>query len=200
MTETQGFSQHTIQQFLSELAAKTPTPGGGAAAPVSGAIGASLANMVVSYSLGKKNLAEHQTALEAASEALSAFTRRFQALAEEDAVAYARMNELQRLPEGDPRKGELAGATDKAIDVPVQVVALCLETLELCARLAPISNKFLLSDLAIAAVLLESCARASRWNVLINAGPHGAALQNVDGALKKAAALCADVENACRPG
>jgi formiminotetrahydrofolate cyclodeaminase len=200
MTETQGFSQHTIQQFLSELAAKSPTPGGGAAAPICGAVGAALANMVVSYSLGKKNLAEHQPALESAASALSAATRRFQALAEEDAVAYSRMNELQRLPEDDPRRGELDAATSKAVEVPVQVLALCAETLELCARLAGISNKHLLSDLAIAAVLLDACARSSRWNVLINTGPGSSALNGADDVLVRIDALRAQVEKACSPG
>lgn len=199
MTDTQGFSQHTIQQFLSELAAKSPTPGGGAAAPISGAIGVALASMVVSYSLGKKDLAEHQPALEAAGSDLGALTRRFQALAEEDAVAYSRMNELQRLPDSDPRKAGLAEATSKAISVPVQVVGLCQETLQLCARLAPISNRHLLSDLAIAALLLESCARASRWNVLINAGQDGESLRAVDDRLERIGALRAEVEKACAP-
>lgn len=199
MTETQGFSQHTIQQFLSELASKSPTPGGGAAAPICAAIGAALANMVVSYSVGKKNLAEHQPALESAAGELSAATRRFQALAEEDAVAYLRMNELQRLPEGDARRDELAGATSKAVAVPLQVLALCAETLELCARLAGMSNRHLLSDLAIAAVFLDACARASRWNVLINTGPGSSELKGADEVLVRVDALRAKVEKACLP-
>jgi methenyltetrahydrofolate cyclohydrolase len=197
MTETPGFSQHTINDFLTELAAKSPAPGGGAAAPVCAAVGAALANMVVAYSVGKKSLAEHRPALEAAADRLASASRRFQALAEEDAVAYSRLNELQRLPEGDPRLADLLSVKQEAIDIPTQAVALCAEMLELCESLAPISNKFLLSDLAIAAVLIEACARASRWNVLVNAGGDPAPLVEVDALLGRAAAIRDRVERAC---
>lgn len=194
-----GFSQHTIQDFLTELAEKSPAPGGGAAAPICAAVASSLANMVVAYSVGKKSLLEHLPELEAASEALNTTSMRFQALAEEDAVAYARLNELQRLPDGDRRLDQIPEAKKTAIDIPVQVIALCAETLERCAALAPISNKYLLSDLAIAAVLLEACARASRWNVLVNAGDDPAPVRVADDMLAKAAALKERVEAACAP-
>lgn len=200
MTETMGFSQHTIQDFLNELAAKKPAPGGGAAAPVCAAIAAALANMVVAYSLNKKSLAEHQPDLERAGETLVSATRRFQALAEEDAVAYARLNELQRAPDGDRRLDQIPALKRQAIEIPSQVVALCVEMLDLCATLAAISNKHLRSDLAMAAVLLEACARASRWNVLINAEGDPQPLRPVDDLLQKAATLCAQVESACAAG
>jgi formiminotetrahydrofolate cyclodeaminase len=40
--------------------------------------------------------------------------------------------------------------------------------LRLVESLAPITNKFLRSDLAIAAVLGEAAARSAWWNVLVN--------------------------------
>ncbi len=199
MTQTLGFSQHSINDFLTELAAKTPAPGGGAAAPVCAAVGAALANMVIAYSVGKKSLAEHRPALEAAAEKLVSATRRFQALAEEDAVAYTRLNELQRLPDGDPQLADLPKVKQEAIDIPTQAVALCAEMLEVCESLAPISNKYLLSDLAIAAVVIEASARASRWNVLVNAGDDPSPLVEVDEMLRRAASSLERVEGACVP-
>lgn len=87
MTEPAGFSQHTIQAFLAELASKSPAPGGGAAAPVCAAVASALANMVVGYSVGRKSLAEHQATHEAARDELFAAAKRFLALAERDATA-----------------------------------------------------------------------------------------------------------------
>ena len=205
MTEPTGFSQHTIQDFLAELAAKTPAPGGGAAAPVCAAVASALANMVVAYSLGRKSLAEHQPTLERAREDLLGAARRFLALAEKDAAAYARLNELQRLDRADPKRAGMGEALREAIEVPLGVIRLCVETLETARTLAPISNPWLLSDMGIAAVLLEACARASRWNVEINAKamrdeglPGEDALLEADGLLARAADLLPRVEGACR--
>ena len=45
----------SIATFLDELASERPTPGGGGAAAVSGAIGAALVSMVANLTIGKKN-------------------------------------------------------------------------------------------------------------------------------------------------
>lgn len=47
----------SIQTFLDDLASERPTPGGGGAAAVSGAIGAALVSMVANLTIGKKNFA-----------------------------------------------------------------------------------------------------------------------------------------------
>lgn len=207
MTEPAGFSQHTIQAFLAELASKSPAPGGGAAAPVCAAVASALANMVVAYSVGRKSLAEHQATHEAARDELFAAAKRFLALAERDATAYARLNELQRLDKADPRRADLPEALRQAVDAPLGVIRLCVEVLELGERLAPVSNPWLLSDMGIAAVLLEACARASRWNVEVNAKamideglPGSDAVREADDLLARAAALLPRVERACRAG
>jgi len=48
------------------------------------------------------------------------------------------------------------------------MIAVANDLLRLFERLGPISNQHLRSDLAIAAVLAEACARAGAWNVMIN--------------------------------
>lgn len=194
-----GFSQHTIQDFLVELAEKKPAPGGGAAAPICAAIASALAKMVVAYSIGKKSLEAHQPALETIGETLNTTCMRFQALAEEDAVAYTRLSELERLPDGHGHLDQIPEAKRVALNIPMQVVDLCVETLELCEQLSGISNKHLASDLGLAAVLLEGSARASRWMVVINAGGDPEPLNKVDGALERASALRGRIEKACAP-
>ena len=44
----------TIGDFSAALAAQTPTPGGGGAAAVTGALGASLLPMAINFTLSKK--------------------------------------------------------------------------------------------------------------------------------------------------
>ncbi len=198
------FREQPIHQFLADLAAKRPTPGGGAVAGLCGALSSALAQMVVSYSVGKKNLAAHQPLLENAAHRLERARSIFLSLAEEDAEAYALVNELSRLPDTDPRKArELPAAAQAAVAVPMSVAAAALDTLRLMRSLCGTSNPHLRSDLAIAAVLTEATARAARWNVLINLsspvpGLDAAQLRSqVDRMTDDARRLCMDVERAC---
>ncbi len=160
---------HTLSHVLESIAAKTPTPGGGAVASIVGALAGSLAQMVVNYSLGKKNLAEHQPALEDAIEQLERSRAAMLELAAEDAAAYAVVNELMKLPADDERRRrEEPGAIELATQAPLSACAAAVALLRLFERLAPITNRYLKSDLAIAAILAEACAQSGAENVRIN--------------------------------
>jgi len=155
--------------LLDSIAAKTPTPGGGGVAAMTGAMAAALAHMVVSYSLGRKSLAQHQAALGQSSSYLHRAREVFLELAREDAEAYGLVNELQKLAETDQRRQqELPGANQAAIQVPLTAIAAADDLLRHCESLASISNPHLHSDLAISAVLAESAARSAAWMVRVN--------------------------------
>ncbi len=160
----------TVAQFLDELAAKTPIPGGGAAASLTGALASALASMVVAYSLGKKNLADHQPVLEAAAAELVERRERFLSLAEEDAAAYAELNAALRLDKADPlRLAGLERASRASIAAPMRTLEHADALLRLCETLSVITNKNLRSDLGIAAALASSAACACHWNIAVNA-------------------------------
>ena len=46
--------EHSIDQFLDDLASGNPTPGGGSVAAIMGAMGAALVSMVCNVSFGKQ--------------------------------------------------------------------------------------------------------------------------------------------------
>ena len=163
-----GFEELPFREFLTQLAEKSPTPGGGAAASAVGALAAALAGMVVSYSLGKKNLAPHEPALQEAAGVLARASSLMMRLADEDAAAYGAVNELSRLPEGDPRRALLAEAQRASVQAPMAMMAACVDLLRLFEELAGKTNRHLRSDLAIAAVLADAAAAAGGWNVWIN--------------------------------
>jgi formiminotetrahydrofolate cyclodeaminase len=159
----------TLDEFLRQVGAKVPAPGGGAVACSTGATAAALAKMVVEYSLGKKNLAEHQPALARAAAALARLADLFMLLADEDAAAYGLVNELSKLPETDERRRrEYTAAAAAAVQAPRAALAACADLLTLIESLVPITNRHLRSDLAIAGVLGEAGAKAAWWNVAIN--------------------------------
>jgi formiminotetrahydrofolate cyclodeaminase len=125
--------------------------------------------MVVAYSLGKKGLAEFQGSLERADVLLRRTADLMLELAAEDAAAYGLVNELQKLPDDHPRRrAEYPGAVEAAVAAPRSVLAAACDLLRLLETLAPITNRHLRSDLAVAAILAEATARAAGWNVEIN--------------------------------
>lgn len=192
-----------LGQLLDSLAAKTPTPGGGAVAGAVGALAAALAGMVVSYSVGKKSLAAHQDNLALAGASLVKARTLMLRLADEDAAAYGLVNELSRLPENDERRErEWPAASLAAVQVPMAAIAASTDLLRHFEELSTISNRHLRSDLAIAAILAEATARAGRWNVVVNVSGLDAAsaarfLAESSAMVKSAAALCAKIEKAC---
>ncbi|MFZ2875590.1 MAG: cyclodeaminase/cyclohydrolase family protein [Phycisphaerales bacterium] len=197
----EGFSRLTIDNFVQQVGDKSPTPGGGAVASVVGALGAALARMVVSYTRGKKAFAQHEPALSGADRVLINAGGLMMRLAEEDAQAYGLVNELSRLPEDDPRREALPGAVAASVQVPLAVVAACVDLLRLFEQLAGSTNRHLRSDLAIAAILADASARASWWNIAVNADgagePGAAALAQACGLLAESAKRCAHVLSLC---
>lgn len=190
----------TLAGLLRAIAAKSPAPGGGAVAGAVGALGAALAEMVVAYSLGRRDLAAHQSGLSEAQRRLARARGMFLALADDDAEAYGRVNELMRLPEGDPRRGGLAAAVEAAVTAPMSVLALAAELAALCLGLQDKTNPRLVSDLEIAGVLAHACARSAWCNVRVNApmladqGRRAAVLREAAGLVRLTGERCAWAE------
>jgi formiminotetrahydrofolate cyclodeaminase len=199
----QSIATQPVGAFLESLAAKVPTPGGGASASITGATAAATAAMVVSYSVGKKKLAEHEEHNQNAMLQLTRARAMFLQLGDEDAQGYGALNALWGLDKDDPKR--IAGwdeAVQGAIAPPRAMLALSLELLRLCASLVNTTNKQLRSDLGVAAVLGEAAARSAAWNVRINIPLLPEAEQNemqvtVGVMLEQASALCASIESGC---
>jgi formiminotetrahydrofolate cyclodeaminase len=159
----------TIRQFLEAAAAKQPVPGGGSIAALSAALAVSMGEMVVRYSLGKKELAPSQPALESALSELSRARRLLLDLMVEDQAAYETFSALRKLPEASPeRQAKYPAALLACVRAPQTIGATALAVLELCDRLVDISNRYLLSDLAVCADLSMASLRCALHNVRVN--------------------------------
>lgn len=189
--------------LLDEIGARVPTPGGGGVCALVAALGAALGQMVASFSTGRKDLAPHEAEIRADIERLRRSRELFLQLAAEDAAAFELLSAAMKRPKDDPeRPNALAAAAVAASSVPQALIATCCETLRHLEAMASRSNRHLRSDLAIAAVLAEAAARASRWNVSINMPllpeeQGRQALKEADALLATAAEIRDRVERAC---
>lgn len=200
-----NIEQQTVGEFLEALAAKSPTPGGGAVASVTASIAAALAQMVLRYSQGKKSLAEHAQLHETSLDELQQLGADALALAQADAEAYGKLNTLWKLDKDDPvRQREWVGAVSGAIDAPRRVMLVSVRMLERFGDLVGKTNAMLDSDLAIAAVLADAGVRAGAWNVRINlplVDDADAARQlgaEIEAIIERSRDLCDRVERASR--
>lgn len=160
-----------IGSFLDAAAARQPTPGGGSVTALAGALAASMGEMVINYSIGKKGLEPFVGELKPA---LAEFHRARQLLTQlmvEDQQAYAALTAAKKLPENSPeRAAQLSAALTACIRAPQAMAATALAVIELCDRIVNFVNPFLLSDLAVCADLSMATVRCAVYNVRINMG------------------------------
>lgn len=192
-----NFSQATIAEFTNELASAAPAPGGGSAAALSGALGASLVAMVCRLTIGRKNYQEVSAQFEAILPRADALRAELVGLMQEDADAYAQVMNAYQLPkESDADKSARGEAIQRALkraaEIPLQVAKACAQVLEMSVTTAAHGNKNAASDAGAGALLAEAGLRAALLNVEINLGliqdnEFNAALRAQLDALKQAA-------------
>jgi formiminotetrahydrofolate cyclodeaminase len=159
----------SLHDFLSAIAAKQPTPGGGAVTALTGALAASLAIMAVRYTIGKKSAAAHDAELRDALTAFQTAADLLQQLIAEDIAAYEALAPLLKLsPEDRLKQPNFATAVVAAIRAPQTAAGLASAVLDRCLTLLHKTNRLLVSDLGIAATLAHAAVHASELNVLIN--------------------------------
>jgi methenyltetrahydrofolate cyclohydrolase len=164
----------SIQTFLDDLASERPTPGGGGAAALCGAIGAALVSMVANLTIGKKNYEavwEDLAAVNAKAEALRAELTR---AIEEDVVAFNAVMGANGLPRGsDEEKAKRTSAIQAALKdatlAPSRAVKACFEVIRLSASAAEKGNLNVISDAGVAVLAANAGLRSAALNVLVNA-------------------------------
>ena len=161
--------EKNIDKFLEALASSAPTPGGGGAAALCGALGIALGNMVGSLTLGKKKYADvHEdiAELNAKAEALRAG---FVALVDADAEAFAPLSRAYSIPKDAPGRDEIMeSALLRAAEPPLEIMRKCAEALDVIADYGAKGSALAVSDAGCAAALCGAALQAAALNVRIN--------------------------------
>jgi formiminotetrahydrofolate cyclodeaminase len=163
-----------IGQFLDATAARQSTPGGGSIAALAGALSASIGEMVINYSLGKKGLEAYAAELKPVLDEMHRARLVLLSLMVEDQAAYEAASAARKLPADSPeRAAGYPAALLASIHVPQAMLATSLAILELCDRIINFVNFHLLSDLAVCSDLAMATARCAVYNVRVNLGDLG---------------------------
>lgn len=162
---------HTIDSFLTATAARQPTPGGGSVTALVGALAAAIGEMVLNYSIGKKELAQHETELKTALDEMYRARQLLLHLMAEDQSAYLAMTALRKLPaDSQERQSKELATLLACIRIPEAMAATGAVILGIADRLATKVNPNLLSDLAVCAELAMATVRCALYNVKVNLG------------------------------
>lgn len=162
-----------LQHYLDDLASVKPTPGGGSASALCGAMGASLASMVARLTIGKNEYVSVQQEMEQLLEHTEILRQRFQQLMQEDIEVYGQLSKSFKMPRNTEEERAARGtaiqtALVEAALVPLEIAERAAVLLEYCQRIAEIGNTKVLTDIATAAVLTASAGTGASWMVRVN--------------------------------
>jgi formiminotetrahydrofolate cyclodeaminase len=162
-----------IRHFLDKLAGKSPEPGGGSVAALTGSLGAGLVSMVCSLTLGKEKYKDVQPQVEALITESEKLRAEMQDLIQKDTEVYGGLSEVYKMPkntdaEKAARTAQMQIALKKACQVPFEIGLKSLEVAQLAQRAAEIGNVAAVSDAGVAVLLAQACAQSAALNVKIN--------------------------------
>lgn len=167
------FSELSCGDFAARLASREPTPGGGGASALVGAVAAALGGMVASLTLGKAKYADVQAEVARLQVEAGALQASLLELMDRDAAAFEPLSRAYALPrvtetEKALRAEVMEAALQDACAPPLGIMEACCEAAKIIASLARIGSRLAVSDAGCAAACCRAAVCAASLNVFVN--------------------------------
>jgi formiminotetrahydrofolate cyclodeaminase len=165
----------SVTDILDAFASSAPTPGGGSAAALSGAIGASLLAMVAAMPKTRLGEPGEREQLDAAAAELQTLRGSLAALVDEDTRAYDLVTAAFKQPkatddEKAARKQAIQSAFQAATSAPLATMRACEAALRQATVVAQSGNPGAASDVSVGVELAWAGLYGAEKNVAINIG------------------------------
>ena len=166
--------QSSVEKFLDELASGNPTPGGGSAAAIVGAMGAALVSMVCNVTIGKKGYEAVEAEMRAILQESENVRRRLMEMVAEDIAAFDSILAAYKMPkttEEDKaaRAAAIQACLRRATEVPLDCAHACAEVIALSRRASERGYLNVISDGGVGVLAGFTGLRSAALNVYINA-------------------------------
>jgi methenyltetrahydrofolate cyclohydrolase len=163
----------SLTSLLEEFRSSAPTPGGGSAAALAGALGASLLTMVASLPKPQATTDVDLEQLRSIGERSTALATELETLIDRDAEAYDGVMRAYRLPKSSDtekvtRLAEIQDALKAAVEAPLAVMRACAAGAAQGPALLTLGNPNASSDVGVGLELLRAGLRGARLNIEIN--------------------------------
>jgi formiminotetrahydrofolate cyclodeaminase len=167
-------TESSVDKFLDDLASGAPTPGGGSAAAIMGAMGAALISMVCNVTVGKKGLEAVEPEMKSLREQSEKLRARLAAMVAEDIAAFDGLMAAYRLPklsETDKvrRTEAIQTSLRAATETPLDCARACSEVIDLAQRAGEAGYPGVISDAGVGVLAAYAALRSAALNVYINA-------------------------------
>lgn len=168
-----AYSEMALADLVDAFSSTDPVPGGGSAAALAGAVGASLLLMVAGIPRTKSGAPEETADLADAAARIRPLRDSLLELVDRDSEAYSQVLAAFKLPkasdaEKSQRQEAIETATRSATEVPLATMRACRQALRGAVTVAANGNRNAASDVGVAIELLYAALRGARMNVEIN--------------------------------
>jgi len=167
-------TQRPLETFLDELASGAPTPGGGSAAAIMGAMGAALISMVCNVTIGKKGHEAVESEMKSVRDASEKLRLRLTSMVAEDIAAFDGLMAAYRLPkvtdeDKSCRAAAIQSSLRAATDTPLACARACAQVVALSKRAGEKGYAGVISDAGVGVLAANTALRSAALNVYINA-------------------------------
>lgn len=162
-------TEESVKEFTDALASASPTPGGGGACALAAGLGIALGDMVGAFTTGKKAYADVEEEIQTLMHRAGKLREELLACVEKDAVAFEPLSKAYGIPKDDPdRDAILEECLKNAAEVPMEILSLSCEAMELIRRFGEIGSRIMRSDAATGAALCRAAIAGAAMNVKVN--------------------------------
>jgi formiminotetrahydrofolate cyclodeaminase len=168
------FKDTAVEPLLEALASREATPGGGSAAAIIGAMGASLVSMVCNLTIGKKKYAEVEDEMKDILAKAEALRVKLIGMIEDDVKAFDSVMGAYGMAketdaEKEARDKAIQAALKAATDVPLRCCHAAREVIDLAANASEKGNLNVISDAGVGVLAAHAALRSAALNVFTNA-------------------------------
>jgi formiminotetrahydrofolate cyclodeaminase len=173
LNQKQTLPDLSVAAFLDAVAQTATVPAGGSVAALAGALAASLGEMVIGFSLSRKELEEFRAQLQELQEKFKTAHLFLQSAVQKDSESYAAFMAARKMPKNSDeekkcRQDRMQRALQEATLAPIEVAEEAAALLQHFEQLKPISNPNLKSDLETGIFMARAAIRSALANVMAN--------------------------------
>jgi formiminotetrahydrofolate cyclodeaminase len=165
----------TVQDFIEQLASASPTPGGGSASALAGAMAAAMVEMAANLTVGREKFRDVEEEMRVVLARAGELRELMLNAVDGDTDAFDEVSAAYKMPkDSDAEKAARAEAIQAALkgatEVPLRVAKAAMETYQLGQVAIQKANPNVASDARVAMLLAEAARDGARANVDINLG------------------------------